>query len=122
MAVLDHLQGGREASVRIVLLGALLAGCAMPESYPSREAAYWDQPTTGWYWVADGIEPAAIIESAGDCGAKLDGSVANHGLVPPGFSVHVFTFVGQNSETVRECTVKRLGAVPQLTIYLRSGR
>lgn len=107
--------------MRMILLGALLAGCATPEAYPAREAVYWDQPTTGWFWVADGIEPAAITKSARDCGAKVDGSVANHGVVPPGFSVHVFHFVGENSETVRECTVERLRAVPQLTTYLRSG-
>lgn len=66
--------------MRAVLLCVLLTGCATPDIYPSRESAYWGQPTTGWYWVAEGIEPAAIIKAAGDCGAKVDGSTANHGL------------------------------------------
>ena len=108
--------------MKVVLLSTLLTGCAAQNSLPSREAAYWDQPVTGWYWVADGVEPAAIIKSANDCGARVDGSVANHGIVPPGFSVYVFRFVGENSKAVRECAVSHLAAVPQLTTYLRSQR
>lgn len=105
--------------MRATLLAVLLTGCVTPEIYQSRDAAYWDQPTTGWYWVAEGVEPAAIIKAAADCGAKVDGSTANHGLVPPGFSTGVFYFVGENGASVRECTIERLRAVPQLTTYLR---
>lgn len=105
--------------VRPALLAMLLAGCVSPDVYPSRNATYWDQPTTGRYWVADGVQPAAIVQAARDCGAHVDGSVANHGLVPAGFSVHVFHFVGENTSLVRECTVHRLRAVPQLTTYLK---
>lgn len=105
--------------MRAIVLAALLTGCATPDIYPSRDAAYWDQPATGWYWVAEGVEPAAIIKAAAECGAKVDGSTANHGLVPPGFSTGVFHFVGENTTSARECTVKRVRAVPQLTTYLR---
>lgn len=56
---------------------------------------------TGWYWVAKGTEPAAVIKAAGDCGAKIDGSTANHALVPPGFSTGVFHFVGENNASVQ---------------------
>ena len=96
----------------------LLAGCAASEAYPP-PGAYWDQPVTGWYWVADGVEPAGIVEAARTCGAHVDGSVADHQIVPPGFAVHVFRFVGENTPSVRACTVERLSAVPQLTTYLR---
>lgn len=105
--------------MRAVLLSVLLTGCATRDIYPSREAAYWDQPTTGWYWVADGTESADIIKAARDCGARVDGSTANHGLVPPGYSTGVFHFIGENTASVRDCTVERLRAVPQLTTYMR---
>ncbi|EIZ77700.1 hypothetical protein WSK_3710 [Novosphingobium sp. Rr 2-17] len=105
--------------MRAVFASLLLAGCATPDIYPSREFAYWDRPTTGWYWVAEAIEAADIIKAASDCGAKVDGSTANHGLVPPGFSTGVFHFIGENSASVRDCTIERLRAVPQLTTYLR---
>jgi hypothetical protein len=118
-ARLHRLQSAIEVTMRAILLGVLLTGCATRDIYPSRDAAYWDQPATGWYWVAEGIEPAVIIKAAADCGAKVDGSIANHGLVPPGFSTGVFHFVGENSVSARECTVDRLRAVPQLTPYLR---
>lgn len=98
----------------------LLGGCASADAYPKRSAIYWDQPTTEWYWVPDGVEPAAILRTAGDCGAHVDGSVANHGVVPTGFAVHVFKFVGENTSAARDCTIKRLGATPQLTTYLKN--
>jgi hypothetical protein len=105
--------------MRAVLLSVLLTGCAHAGHLPVASTAYWDQPATGWYWVADGIEPAAIIKAAADCGAKVDGSTANHGVVPPGFSTGVFHFVGENSASVRQCTVERVRGVPQLTTYMR---
>ncbi|GGB58429.1 hypothetical protein GCM10010833_11500 [Blastomonas aquatica] len=105
--------------MRVIVLSVLLAGCTTPDAYPSREAVYWDNPTTGRYWVASDTEPAAISKVATSCGAKVDGSVANHGVVPPGFSVHTFHFVGENSATARNCMIDRLRAVPQLTTYLR---
>ncbi|WP_288806609.1 hypothetical protein [uncultured Novosphingobium sp.] len=108
--------------MRVLLLSIVLTGCSTPDIYPSRDHAYWDQPTTGWYWVAEGVEAAAVIKAAASCGAKVDGSTANHGLVPPGFSMGVFRFVGENSASARECTISRLAAVPALTTYLRSKR
>lgn len=119
LALLYRLQSVFEVTMRAVLSAVLLSGCATSDIYPSRDAAYWDQPTTGWYWVAEGVEPAVIRKAAADCGAMVDGSTANHGLVPPGFSTGVFHFVGENSASVRECTIERLRAVPQLTTYLR---
>ena len=107
--------------LRVVLLSLLLTGCAAPAIYPSRQAAYWDQPPTGWFWVAEGIKPSDIIKAADECGAKVDGSIANHGLVPVGISTDTFRFVGENSAAVRQCTVQRLAAIPQLTTYLRNG-
>jgi len=115
----DRARGVVEAMMRVYILCALLSGCTTPGIYPSREAVYWDKPTTVWNWVADGIEPAAIIKAVGGSGAKVDGSVANHGVVPPGFSVHVFHFTGKNSAGVQECTLERLRAIPQLTTYLQ---
>lgn len=106
-------------SMRVFLCCALLTGCAASEHSSSRQSVYWDQPITGWYWVADGVEPAAIIKAAGQCGAKVDGSTANHGVVPPGFSTTVFHFVGNNDAAARNCMVKQLNAVPQLTTYLK---
>jgi hypothetical protein len=106
-------------ATRSAALFALLTGCAVHEIYPSREAVYWDQPATGWYWIGEGIKPADIITVARDCGAKVDGSVANHGVVPHGYSMTVFRFIEDTSAQARECTIARLSAVPQLTTYLR---
>lgn len=90
--------------MRLLILCMLLSGCASVSAYPALNSIYWDHPPTGWYWVAKGVEPAAIPLAARDCGAIVDGSVANHGMVPPGFSVQVFHFVKENTSAARECT------------------
>lgn len=96
-----------------------LVSCASRHAYPSAEEFFWDEPATGWYWVPEGVEPTAISQAADECGALVDGSVANHGIVPAGTSVHIFHFVGDNTVEVRQCTVARLGAIPQLTTRIK---
>lgn len=106
-------------AVRLTWLCVFLTGCATSEIYPPLDSVYWDQPTTERYWVPEGVQVASILEGARQCGAKVDGGIANHGIVPPGFSVNVFYFVGENSVDSRECTVKKLRAIPKLTAYVR---
>jgi hypothetical protein len=78
---------------------------------------YWDQPETGWYWVPEGTEASSFVRAADQCGAKTEAAVASHGIVPPGFAYGIFKFVDPSSDAAQKCTIDRLRAVPQLSIY-----
>lgn len=98
---------------------AALGGCVSSDAYPPRNTVYWVQPETGSYWIPEGVEPATILQAASDCGARVSGSIANHGIVPPGISTHVFHFAGENNSQVKRCTIEKLNAIPQLSARLR---
>ena len=104
--------------MRVLLACLTLAGCSSNDTYPPDGVEYyWDQPGTGWFWVPKDTVPSTVIRIAEDCGAKTDGAVANHGIVPPGYDYGVFKFLDPSPEPARRCTVERLGAVPALTVY-----
>jgi hypothetical protein len=95
-----------------------LTGCTANSVYPPGDVTYyWAEPKTGWYWVPKGTEASAIIAVANNCGAKVDGAIADHGIVPSGFDYGVFEFIGPVPDAAIQCTVTSLRAEPALTVY-----
>lgn len=100
-------------------LSILTASCAAPNRQPGEEV-YWDLPETGLYWVPEEVNSRAIVAAAAECGSQVDGGIDHHIPIPPGYSFHVFRFVGENTLAEEKCTIDRLGAVPRLTARSRT--